>query len=722
MHHALRRRDLRRRRHRVRARPGVGGPRGRCACGRRRSSLSGLDRPCGRRGLAATQRGKLPSHAADRPGSSTGTWSPTSASLLDGRDDPRSGRRRAATDALRPSDIAVLVTSGAHARCGPERPATPGRAGRRRRGGERPVVLGRRPGPAAAVGHGATRPTSVGCGPTRCPGSSRGSPAGWRPPTDEDLAPPAGATGGLGGPPRPTDRWPRCSPHIWAGRRASWPGCSAGSTATATSPISTTSPSCCTTMRPRGCPASPGLLALLDHPPESEGDLEIDGDVVARRIESEAEAVQIMTIWKAKGLQFPVVCLPMLWRPGKNPDDVVVHGSGDRVAGRWTWPRGRTGPTPPRRSARKKRARTEEASEQLRLLYVALTRAQHHTAVWWANSSRADTGAQPVPVRPRPRRRGDRSRTVFAHRVVHDPARGRRRRRRSAHWPGVGRDDHGDGRIRTRRAAPGGPPDRAGRGRRDRSGVSRLRRRPRPLRAPLVVLGDHGRPPRTSDRATPTTPTGADARRGDEAADAGRRGGPGGRRTGRRAPPGGADAGTLARCGPAPSSARSSTRCSSGSTSRRATSTGALEVAAVGRGRSAGSGPPVRTLGRPGTRRAGAPGGRPARRRPRLRSAPCSATPRLGRPRPPGPAGRARIRHAGRAAGAARASGTSAALVARHLPRATRSAPWAAALADGVHRRPARRLPHRVHRPGGPGARRRRSRPGSSWRTTRPTG
>ena len=66
-----------------------------------------------------------------------------------------------------------------------------------------------------------------------------------------------------------------------------------------------------------------GLLALLDHPPETEGDLEVDGDVIARRIESEAQAVQIMTIWKAKGLQFPVVCLPMLWRPPKNASDVV---------------------------------------------------------------------------------------------------------------------------------------------------------------------------------------------------------------------------------------------------------------------------------------------------------------------------------------------------------------------------------------------------------------
>ena len=136
---------------------------------------------------------------------------------------------------------------------------------------------------------------------------------------------------------------------------------------------------------PQGRSGVPGLLAFLDDPPESEGDLETDGDVVARRIESQAEAVQIMTIWKAKGLQFPVVCLPMLWRPGKAPEDVVYT---DPETGRRTMDlaKGTNWPDPTRAAARKALAREEEASESLRLVYVALTRAQHHTAVWWANA------------------------------------------------------------------------------------------------------------------------------------------------------------------------------------------------------------------------------------------------------------------------------------------------------------------------------------------------
>jgi len=140
---------------------------------------------------------------------------------------------------------------------------------------------------------------------------------------------------------------------------------------------------------PHGRSGVAGLLALLDRPPVSEEDAEVDGDLVARRVESQAEAVQIMTVWKAKGLEFPVVCLPMLWRPGKNPEDVVYT---DPDTGRRTMDlaKGTTWPDKAGAEERKQLARTEEASEQLRLLYVALTRAKHHTAVWWANAKSSD--------------------------------------------------------------------------------------------------------------------------------------------------------------------------------------------------------------------------------------------------------------------------------------------------------------------------------------------
>jgi exodeoxyribonuclease V beta subunit len=69
-----------------------------------------------------------------------------------------------------------------------------------------------------------------------------------------------------------------------------------------------------------------------------------------------------------------------------HPSDVVYT---DPVTGRRTMDLAKGKDWPDKRGAEERRqwARAEEAAEDLRLLYVALTRAQHHTAVWWADSS-----------------------------------------------------------------------------------------------------------------------------------------------------------------------------------------------------------------------------------------------------------------------------------------------------------------------------------------------
>ena len=72
-------------------------------------------------------------------------------------------------------------------------------------------------------------------------------------------------------------------------------------------------------------PVWPPLLAVLDAEPEHDADPDVELDVAARRIESEAEAVQIMTIWKAKGLEFPVVCVPTLWRLDNSGRDPLIY-------------------------------------------------------------------------------------------------------------------------------------------------------------------------------------------------------------------------------------------------------------------------------------------------------------------------------------------------------------------------------------------------------------
>ena len=160
-----------------------------------------------------------------------------------------------------------------------------------------------------------------------------------------------------------------------------------------------------------------GLLATLDSAPDVDADTELEGDVTARRIESEAEAVQVMTVWTAKGLEFPIVCVPTLWRRTGSSRSGHLRGPGHRTARPSTWPTAGLARPRRRRSDRKDRRRPRLAGERLRLLYVALTRAQHHTIVWWANGQSSARTAL--------------ARVLFARHGAED------RRRRLPRHPGV---------------------------------------------------------------------------------------------------------------------------------------------------------------------------------------------------------------------------------------------------------------------------------------------
>ncbi|MEA2480528.1 MAG: exodeoxyribonuclease beta subunit, partial [Thermoleophilaceae bacterium] len=104
----------------------------------------------------------------------------------------------------------------------------------------------------------------------------------------------------------------------------------------------------------------------------------------SRRLESDAEAVQVLTIHRSKGLEFPVVYYPYLWEPGYIPrgEQPVFFHDPDAGDAR-TIDVGLDGPGFPRHQAQHE---AEQRGEDLRLAYVALTRAQHQAVVWWAGS------------------------------------------------------------------------------------------------------------------------------------------------------------------------------------------------------------------------------------------------------------------------------------------------------------------------------------------------
>lgn len=122
-------------------------------------------------------------------------------------------------------------------------------------------------------------------------------------------------------------------------------------------------------------------------------------DTVQLRLESDAGAVQLVTIFKAKGLEYPIVYCPFLFdggstqpfaKPSAKP--VVFH---DSSSGRATLDLGSADI-----DQHRKWAEQEEVAESLRLLYVALTRAVHLCRVVCGGIAGIERSALGLLLRP----------------------------------------------------------------------------------------------------------------------------------------------------------------------------------------------------------------------------------------------------------------------------------------------------------------------------------
>ena len=111
------------------------------------------------------------------------------------------------------------------------------------------------------------------------------------------------------------------------------------------------------------------------------------------RLERDENAVQLVTVHKSKGLQYDIVLAPFCWRgselkprnAGDDEQEVLFHdpSTGGLVRD--------LGPEPAEDHVRL--ARRERLAENVRLLYVALTRARHRCYFAWGAFSGSDSSA-----------------------------------------------------------------------------------------------------------------------------------------------------------------------------------------------------------------------------------------------------------------------------------------------------------------------------------------
>lgn len=123
------------------------------------------------------------------------------------------------------------------------------------------------------------------------------------------------------------------------------------------------------------------LIALCERPllPEEGGD--------AIRVAGDEQAIRVMTIHAAKGLEFPLVLLPEtegVQASRKKPFSIVTGGRRHLYVG----------PAPDWRDELAQDLDAQNLAEELRLLYVGLTRARHLSVAWHVAPERAPSVAK----------------------------------------------------------------------------------------------------------------------------------------------------------------------------------------------------------------------------------------------------------------------------------------------------------------------------------------
>lgn len=113
------------------------------------------------------------------------------------------------------------------------------------------------------------------------------------------------------------------------------------------------------------------------------------------RLESDESAVKLVTIHKSKGLEYPVVFCPFCWSGSRLKNDDSPFTFHDPSGGGLVLDLGS-----PERLEHRVFAEKEQLAENLRLLYVAVTRAKQHCTLVWGRIKDAGSSAPAFLLHP----------------------------------------------------------------------------------------------------------------------------------------------------------------------------------------------------------------------------------------------------------------------------------------------------------------------------------
>ncbi|AJE04845.1 exodeoxyribonuclease V subunit beta [Geobacter pickeringii] len=116
-----------------------------------------------------------------------------------------------------------------------------------------------------------------------------------------------------------------------------------------------------------------------------------EGEEYQIRLESDEKAVRIVTVHVSKGLEYPIVFCPFAWGGVRDDDGMAVYHDGYRMVADFG---------SDRLDEHRRKARTENLAENLRLLYVALTRAKYRCYLAWGKIRYAGTSAPAYLLHP----------------------------------------------------------------------------------------------------------------------------------------------------------------------------------------------------------------------------------------------------------------------------------------------------------------------------------